>query len=151
VVDVHELEERPMWSGEAIGKAVAPGVVTEQWQGAGQRNCERNKLRAVEYTTGPLRILKRGYELTAGTEALPMEAAASIPPMAETTAASNGQTAPAEAWLEQSEFDGFVSGTGTVAYVFPNPAHCKAPSMTEPPVSPPIVLLQVIGSLPYPS
>jgi hypothetical protein len=57
VVEVHELEERPVWSGEAIGKTVAIGVVTEQWQGAGQRNCARDKPRAVEYTTGPLLIL----------------------------------------------------------------------------------------------
>ena len=138
VVEVHELEERPVWSGQAIGKTVATGIVTEQWRGAGQPNCARDKPHAVEYTTGPLRILKRGYYLTAGTAALPTGEAASIPLMAATTAVSNGKPAPAEAQLEQSEFDGFVSGTGTVACAFPNPAQDTA---IAPPASPTPTLL----------
>jgi hypothetical protein len=70
VVEVHELEERPAWSGQAIGKTVAPGVVTDQWQGTVRRKLKEkhDKPRAVKHTAGPIRILKRGSEGTTGTE-----------------------------------------------------------------------------------
>lgn len=56
--EVHEFQERPVWSGQTIGKTVATGEATDQWRGAISRpHREACKPSSDEPVAAPVRIL----------------------------------------------------------------------------------------------